>query len=735
MDITVSLAAQEIVPGQPKIVIISSNAVDRDSAVGAVQVDGAQGSLKISRDMKRLTWIARHPLSPGRYTLRIGEINSVSGKKINSQYSIPFRVVDSKARLAPTYKIESIARIQVRPNGFTRLSLTAKPDGKYVDVMKVAHRKTDKPRAMAFDHAGKPVNLRKVLAKVQQLRNRRYGKFHPQLLEQLKGSKESVPVAIWLAVPEALDVTEKDPTRATLRLPKKEAAREKEIEALKDRFVEQYAKKLRLDRVKPHRSAPVVETTVTLRQARALAKSKDVAMLFYAERGGIEDLDDSMAIAQTDDVHAQGKKGAGVKLAVWENGPDDTSLLDITAFYDSTQANQSEHATHTHGIVKNTEKNEPNGHAPSCKLHSANDKDLDALAWAVKTKGCTVVSQSFHRSSEPGSSSLSYDDVYKDWLAIHWPYPTILQAAGNYWDGDSDNIDPPEDEYVNHKGYNSLAVGNHNDDASAMSASSVFRNPATTHGDRELPEICANGTSVTAVGLTKSGTSMAAPAAAGVTACLQSTSSTLKSWPEGCRAILMAGATKNVTGSTWWDDVTDDVDAADGAGAINAYQSYLITKSRQSRNNKASVRGWDVGTLRSRDFDSSTRLSSFRYRIQVPPHFWSPRHVKVALAWNSKVGALNMPFIGEIPLSSTLDLDFDLKVFNSKGIQVAYSGSWDNSYEIAEFTANPGETYEVRIRRWSGTRDTWYGIAWTVTGSLLRVIDFDRRDLRGIVQR
>ena len=70
------------------------------------------------------------------------------------------------------------------------------------------------------------------------------------------------------------------------------------------------------------------------------------------------------------------------------------------------------------------------------------------------------------------------------------------------------------------------------------------------------------------------------------------------------------------------------------------------------------------------------------------------------------------------PHDLTLDLDFDLKVYNSSGTQVGYSGSWDNSYEIAEFTASPGQTYDVRIRRWSGSSDTWYGIAWTMTGPL-----------------
>ena len=58
-------------------------------------------------------------------------------------------------------------------------------------------------------------------------------------------------------------------------------------------------------------------------------------------------------------------------------------------------------------------------------------------------------------------------------------------------------------------------------------------------------------------------------------------------------------------------------------------------------------------------------------------------------------------------------------MYDSRGNQVGYSGSWDNSYEIAEFAANPGETYTIKIRRWSGTADVWYGVAWSVQGTPL----------------
>ncbi|HEX2044363.1 MAG TPA: S8/S53 family peptidase, partial [Gaiellaceae bacterium] len=305
------------------------------------------------------------------------------------------------------------------------------------------------------------------------------------------------------------------------------------------------AKELGARRVDVDEAAPVVFARLRARAVSELAKREEVAGIFLYDPEGIEDLEDSIGIANSDDVHALGPRGAGVRVAVWEDGPDDTSDLVIQDRYTSSPST-SDHSRHVHGIIRNDEAGEPHGHAPDCTLYSANSKDLAALRWAVKDRGCTVVNQSFHRSSEPESGSLSFDDVYKDWLALQWPYPTIVQAAGNYWNGDPDDIDPPSSEFVNHKGYNSLAVGNHDDSASSMSSSSVFRNPTSSHGDRELPEIAANGTGVEAVDLTKSGTSMASPAVAGVTALLQSASSTLKSWPEGCRAVLLAGSTRNV---------------------------------------------------------------------------------------------------------------------------------------------------------------------------------------------
>src|SRR4029079_10142012 len=97
-------------------------------------------------------------------------------------------------------------------------------------------------------------------------------------------------------------------------------------------------------------------------------------------------------------------------------------------------------------------------------------------------------------------------------------------------------------------------------------------------------ETGGNGTGVWANGQAMSGTSFAAPATAGVTALLQDVDGVLCSWPEGCRAILMASAGRNSRGSTWWQDLVSAVDGRDGAGAVDAQSGVLIAQQRRFRN-------------------------------------------------------------------------------------------------------------------------------------------------------
>ncbi len=702
---SVSINRNGVINPNSQITIETDVPIEPKSAQGSIQLRGVKGLVRLDKDKKLATWKPLSPISEGYYTFEISELIFEDGTKQETQIQIPVVVLDSNSQIPKDVAVHNVSRIEIEGTKYKRIPLGS-VRGKYIEVIK-ATDKGETPLELAYDKKGNRVDAKKLFEKSDKDYQKKYGKIHESLYEEIYvKKKDSIDVAIWL------NIKEKDPV---LKDKKPRESREdnrlrQQIQLKTEEFSKKIKRKYKGERIQIDDIAPVVYATLTNAQISNIARDADVNRIFLHEIEGIEDLQNSINIANSNNVHSIGIGGSDVNVAVWENSPDDESNLVISAFYDISKSAKSDHARLTTAVIKNRERDRPHGHSPSCIIHSANSKGIPALSWAVKDRGCTIISQSFHRSSEPGSSTLSYDDIYKDWLVLHWPYPTILQAAGNYWEGDPDGISPPEDEYVNHKGYNSLSIGNHDDSASAMDGSSVFRNPSSSHGDRELPELCANGTSVSAVGLTKSGTSFASPAVAGIAALLQSTDSTLRIWPEGCRAILLAGARRNVVGNTWWNDVSSGNDAYDGAGAANAYQSYLIAENRVGKYG-TSMRGWDVGTLSSSDFDSD-RMSTFTYRVRTPLFAWFP-WVKVALTWNSKVST----FL-QIPISSRLTLDFDLLVFDDLNNLVGSSESWDNSYEVAEFSARRGKTYTIKIRRWAGTDSTWFGIAWTVYTTL-----------------
>jgi len=589
--------------------------------------------------------------------------------------------------------------------------------------------------------SGARVDAEALLEAERRARAMRYGTLHPVLFREVQRHRpgDEIPIAIWVRV------VEPDADKALhLRLPverpllasREETQGEDEDESTRPgggrgperpavnaeeppaplvayrRIVsDARARVKRTIEERVHKrveseleTVPLLMMTATPEQIRTIAQVEGVDTVYLHETEGVDDLVTSMADSRADTVvSTMGWTGRGVRVAVWERGPDDLSQLDVAAHFDSTRSAQSSHARLTSGIIKNTQSSGPKGFAPDCELHSANSYDLKALEWAVTRQRCTVISQSFHRDAEETDGTLSLDDRVKDYLAMHWPYPTIVQAAGN--------SSAPGTEFVNHKGYNSLAVASHDDGASHVASTSVFRNPTSPHADRELPELAANGTNVSAVGQTSSGTSFAAPAVAGTVALLQHASAALRHWPEGCRAILLAAAGRNLEGSTWWNDVWNDVDAKDGSGVLDAAESVRIARSRRARNDAAATRGWDVGTLGPADVTGSR--ASFVYRVEVPAR--GPRHVKVALAWNSRTTATTAADGSITNATSELRLDLDLLIYDGTRL-VARSASWDNSYEVAEFRGERGKRYDIVIRRLASApaESTWYGIGWTV---------------------
>ena len=732
--LTASIAADEIVAPGSTIELTFGAPVEAQSAQGAIRVVSRCKQLSTTIGLTnrgRSVTVRLDDGVLGACELTISELLSVKGETLVDGYRLPFSVVPISGKVPADLRVEHAVRLFIDDLSVVRLAPGELRRGGYVDVVKAVHRTKGTPVEMAFDERGERVDIEKRLAELSKRRADKYGRIHETLFQRIEQAKEGdrVPIVIWPRVTLAPAPYEKPADRRVAEPP----AGEKRVDATLRKTTAALRATLQRSKIGMARegqldeAVPCIRATATVAQIRRLAENKAVGAILFDDVSAINDLGNSIAVARSDRAHSAGFDGTGIRVAVFEDGPSDTTNLTFAGRF-TTSPSASDHARLTSAIVKNTEANKPHGHAPDCDLYSANTSGNDALRWSIRDQHCTVVSQSFHRGSEPGGSGLQADDLLKDLLALRWPYPTIVQAAGNFWQGDADNIQPPEDEFVNHKGFNTLAVGNHDDTAGAMSGDSVFRNPTTTHGDRELPEVAANGTGVAANGQNKSGTSFAAPATAGVTALLQDVDSVLCSWPEGCRAILMAAAARNVSGSTWWQDVVNRVDGRDGAGAVDAHAGVLIAQQRRWRDAPGTRRGWDVGTLSSSAFGSD-RLATFRYHITVPNLTFFPT-VKVALAWDSAVTSS-----GDTATASTLTVDFDLLVRDSSGTQVASAASWDNSYEVVEFDARAGETYDIVIRRWSGTDSVWFGVAWTVTGFSLADVLFPFDQLITRVER
>ena len=632
-SIEIAVEPHEVVLGTPSIEVRAQSPLDDETAKGALALKSSHGTVSLSRDQKVATFVPDDGLPPGLETLVIEELVSTRGKRLSERVEVPFFVSDSRASVDRRLRVESIVRLRVERLGTVRLSAAQRPSGKFIEIMKAVDRKTGEPVELAFDQDGAKVDKDEIFDGIRQNRHEAFGKLHPALKEAVDraGAGERIPVAIWFRAGEEplYDKRDKGQTR---RPPRSEQEHAKRISEAAARVAEMVKEQGGGYEPRPDPDAPVVFAELPAEGIRRLEGRDEIAAIFLHEPEGEVDLSSSMAIAQSDIVHSSlSVTGSGVNVAVYEDGPDVTTDLSITARYTSSPTTD-DHSRHTHGIIKNIEANKPHGHAKDCNLHSANDMDLDAIRWAARTRAA----QSSARASTATRSRRARASR-----------STTCTRTGSHCTGRTrrssrrpatakHGVRQPQGLQQAHR-RQPRRLGRRD------VRHSVFRNPASAHSDRELPEIAANGTAVTCVKLTKSGTSMAAPAAAGAAALLQQTNSTLKSWPEGCRAILLAAASKNVTGNTWWPDRSASVDASDGAGAVDALEGVRIAKSRRSPGAAGTRRGWDVGTLRSSDIGAN-RETTFSYQVTVPVFFFGPK-VKVALAWDSNATLTDLLFL------------------------------------------------------------------------------------------
>jgi hypothetical protein len=460
-------------------------------------------------------------------------------------------------------------------------------------------------------------------------------------------------------------------------------------------------------------SAPLVFVDLPVGSVAAIAELPAVASLGL-ERSWKEQMSSAGPTVGANWTTGSGDQGNGVRVAVveYQNVRNSGDLAGRVAASHSTTGTLSygtgagDHPTWVAGAIASRNTTYA-GVAPGASIVSAStggyrpslatDRAIIAAAdWAVSPSGgdADIVNASLGQDTATGA-----EEARRYFDSIGWEDGRVVVAAsGNYVTfGNWDVVSPGT-------GYNVLTVGGVNDRGTAGvsddrlwyapgSNGAAYRDrtdaPWNAHGDFNKPNVSAPSVGVrTANGMVGDGTSVASPIVAGIAAQLVARAPVLATWPEGVRAIIMAGAwrrTPHPSGGV----------SADHEGVGTASASWA---NRILVNGNGPHGGYRIGSL-----------SRGQVVVQEVPVI-AGQTVHVALAWSSHTSGSNTA------KANTLAADLDLRLVAPNGATTG-SYTFDNSYEATSIrVASSGRLrIEVRQTRFDASEEP-YGLAWAVRG-------------------
>jgi hypothetical protein len=148
----------------------------------------------------------------------------------------------------------------------------------------------------------------------------------------------------------------------------------------------------------------------------------------------------------------------------------------------------------------------------------------------------------------------------------------------------------------------------------------------------------------------------------------------LATWPEIVKAIIMATAPHDVSGDGPWIQARDQ---RDGVGGV-----WLPYADELVRGMRGSWRGYNYTCA------SPSPLNLMTMNLQAG------RRVRVVISWASNPSYVNWRY--------RPSADLDLYVLNPSGTVIQKSESWDNTYEVVQFTPSVSGTHTLRVTRASG---------------------------------
>lgn len=584
--------------------------------------------------------------------------------------------------------------------------------GQSAFTYKVTNLQTGDLYAISLDAAGLEVNTEDLLAAEEAAREARLGKIDPRLAEEMTGHGPDVlyKVAIWLKTaeyqgpvrPDIAPVGRLSTEAVESFLASTDAARSAFITPVVSPVVDRLAG-MGFE-ASGDTYSPIVFATVPASAVVEIAKWDDVDTVYQAPVGE-PDLEVSRPTTRADVVYKRNIAGWGVQVGVVEVGgriaTNNPWLAGVTQNGTNVCATAQAHTTGVTGIIRSWRPN-VFGFAPGANVWvggscSGDSSQLTNRSTAAADWGARALNLSWGSNIglTPGSLDRFYDDMVIN------RFRTVVKSAGNRdapcaSDG---NVTSPG------LGYNVITVGNF-DDRNTVSwtdsggdtifnTCSSYKNPTSTNGDRNKPELAAPGTNINSTttaspwtGNIGSGTSFAAPMVTAGVALLINRNSTLAVWPEVNKAILMTSAVHNIEGSARLSD-------RDGAGGLVLDRADDIARRA---NNQSDWGG--------QSYTCSAATNTTLDTIQAS----SGQRIRATIVFD------NDPAYSSYASRPAADLE--LQILNAAGAVVAQSISYDNTYEIVDFTAPANGTYTMRVNKFRCSYSPRYlGWAWRIGGA------------------
>jgi hypothetical protein len=560
---------------------------------------------------------------------------------------------------------------------------------------------------ITLNSSGQEVSSAQLRTNEQAALAAQYGKLDPSLAQKLNSAPANQPmrVIIWLKESSQAGASRPAPNAnsASLASEAQVNAFFEQVDAKRAAAVEPVvtpvASKLRNlgTNVSTDKYAPVVYASLTPNTIRQVGGWSEVLQV-YEEQKAQPALEVARPTILADTVHSRGFTGTGVQVAQIEVGgriatsnPYLSGTLQDTTYVCSSP---SGHSTGVAGIIRSTPPT-VRGIAPGVSLWaggscSGSISEVQNRSTAAADWGARALNLSL--GVLDGNLTPSGFDRFYDDMVIN-RFRTVVIAAGNRGGA---GCAQGTDGRVTSPGlaYNVITVGNFNDNnttswsGDVMASCSSYVDPTSTHSDREKPEVAAPGTNINSTttaspwtGGIGSGTSYAAPMVTGVAALLIQRNSSLASWPEAIKAILMTTAIHNIEGDARLSE-------RDGAGGIAADRADDVARGV---NGNWGAESYSCSTPTAHDVATISLTGGQRTRATI--------------AWD------NDPNYSSYASQPGADLDF--QVVNSSNVVVASSASYDNTYEIVDFTPSTTGSYKLRVNKYRcDYSPRWLGWAW-----------------------